>query len=66
MIKAPNGMGSLLDLAQLIIYATFFKSTQRMMAEKEAKSEVGKVEKASARNAQRSNADIQNSSVIEV
>ncbi|CAI9762584.1 unnamed protein product [Fraxinus pennsylvanica] len=65
-IVAPNGMGSLLGLAQIILYATFFKSTKRMMAEREAKSEVVVAEKASARNAKRSNAEIQNSHVVEV
>ncbi|KAK4423145.1 Bidirectional sugar transporter SWEET4 [Sesamum alatum] len=39
-ILAPNGMGTLLGLAQLILYATFYKSTKRMMAERKAQSEV--------------------------
>lgn len=66
MIKAPNGMGSLLGLAQLILYATFYKSTQRMMTERKAKSEVGLVEKASAGNTKRSNTENQNGNVLEV
>ncbi|XP_022871302.1 bidirectional sugar transporter SWEET7 [Olea europaea var. sylvestris] len=65
-IAAPNGMGSLLGLAQLILYATFYKSTQRMMTERKAKSEVGLVEKASAGNTKRSNTENQNGNVLEV
>ncbi|KZV40927.1 hypothetical protein F511_05172 [Dorcoceras hygrometricum] len=40
-IVAPNGMGSILGLAQLLLYATFYKSTQRIMAERKAQSELG-------------------------
>ncbi|XP_027080938.2 bidirectional sugar transporter SWEET7 [Coffea arabica] len=45
-IAAPNGMGSLLGLAQLILYATFYKSTKRQLAERKARGEVGLTEKA--------------------
>ncbi|KAL3499193.1 hypothetical protein ACH5RR_038286 [Cinchona calisaya] len=44
-IAAPNGMGSLLVLAQLILYATFYESTKRQHAERKAKGEVGLAEK---------------------
>ncbi|GAA0141848.1 hypothetical protein LIER_02898 [Lithospermum erythrorhizon] len=32
-IIAPNGIGALLGAAQLILYATYYKSTKKMMAE---------------------------------
>ncbi|KAL7149817.1 hypothetical protein ABFS83_05G066400 [Erythranthe nasuta] len=44
-IVAPNGMGSLLGLAQLLLYATFYRSTKRMMAERKAQGEIGLSEK---------------------
>ncbi|PIN25838.1 Multitransmembrane protein [Handroanthus impetiginosus] len=44
-IAAPNGMGLLLGLAQLFLYATFYKSTKRIMAERKAQGEVGLAEK---------------------
>ncbi|KAI3453352.1 hypothetical protein Pfo_010015 [Paulownia fortunei] len=44
-IVAPNGMGSVLGLAQLLLYATFYKSTNRMMEERKAQGEVGLAEK---------------------
>ncbi|KAK6146482.1 hypothetical protein DH2020_020351 [Rehmannia glutinosa] len=47
-IVAPNGMGSLLGLAQLLLYATFYKSTKRMMAERKAQGEIGLAEKVGA------------------
>ncbi|XP_022754189.1 bidirectional sugar transporter SWEET4-like [Durio zibethinus] len=31
-IAAPNGLGTLLSLAQLLLYATYYKSTKRIMA----------------------------------
>ncbi|GFP94945.1 bidirectional sugar transporter sweet7 [Phtheirospermum japonicum] len=41
-IAVPNGMGALLGLAQLLLYATFYKSTKRIMAErKKTEGEVG-------------------------
>lgn len=39
-IVAPNGVGSLFGIAQLILYATFYKSTKRQMAERKSKGEV--------------------------
>ncbi|KAK6146485.1 hypothetical protein DH2020_020354 [Rehmannia glutinosa] len=47
-VMAPNGMGSLLGLAQLLLYATFYKSTKRMMAERKAQGEIGLAEKVGA------------------
>ncbi|KAL2233106.1 UNVERIFIED_CONTAM: Bidirectional sugar transporter SWEET7 [Sesamum indicum] len=47
-IVAPNGMGTVLGLAQLILYATFYKSTKRIMAERKAQSEVDLAEKVGA------------------
>ncbi|CAH9124907.1 unnamed protein product [Cuscuta epithymum] len=35
-ILAPNGMGGILGLAQLILYAMFYKSTQKILAAKQA------------------------------
>ncbi|KAL2551084.1 Bidirectional sugar transporter SWEET7 [Forsythia ovata] len=64
-IVAPNGMGAVLGLAQLVLYATFYKSTQRMMAERKVNSEVGMVEKASG-NTKRTNSENQNGHVLEV
>ncbi|KAK4420340.1 Bidirectional sugar transporter SWEET7 [Sesamum alatum] len=40
-IVAPNGMGTVLGLAQLLLYAAFYKSTKRIMAERKAQGEVG-------------------------
>ncbi|KAI3469098.1 hypothetical protein Pfo_025761 [Paulownia fortunei] len=47
-IVAPNGMGTLLGLAQLLLYATFYRSTKRIMAERKAQGEVGLAEKQAA------------------
>ncbi|KAI5655303.1 hypothetical protein M9H77_32490 [Catharanthus roseus] len=44
-IAAPNGMGAVLGLAQLLLYATFYKSTKRQIAERQAKGEVSLTEK---------------------
>ncbi|KAM7491509.1 hypothetical protein LguiA_034430 [Lonicera macranthoides] len=44
-IAAPNGIGTLLGLAQLILYATFYKSTKRQLAAREiSKLEMGSTE----------------------
>ncbi|KAL7123601.1 hypothetical protein ACP275_01G115400 [Erythranthe tilingii] len=40
-VAAPNGIGSLFGLAQLLLYATFYRSTKKMMAERKAQGEVG-------------------------
>ncbi|XP_073020982.1 bidirectional sugar transporter SWEET7-like [Primulina eburnea] len=50
-IAAPNGIGSVLGLAQLSLYATFYKSTKIIMAEREAHSELSLAEKQSQINA---------------
>lgn len=42
--QAPNGLGTLLGVAQLILYATFYKSTQREMAARQSKGEMGLAE----------------------
>ncbi|KAK1438559.1 hypothetical protein QVD17_04368 [Tagetes erecta] len=39
-VAIPNGIGALCGLAQLILYATFYKSTQEIMARREEKSEL--------------------------
>ncbi|KAL3817897.1 hypothetical protein ACJIZ3_003802 [Penstemon smallii] len=44
-IVTPNGIGTLLGLAQLLLYATFYRSTQRIMAERKANGELGLAEK---------------------
>lgn len=41
IIQVPNGLGALLGLAQLILYATFYRSTKRMLAQRGAQREVG-------------------------
>ncbi|KAK1430656.1 hypothetical protein QVD17_13552 [Tagetes erecta] len=43
-IVIPNGLGSLLGITQLILYATFYKSTQRQLAERKAVAEMGLAE----------------------
>ncbi|KAB1201137.1 Bidirectional sugar transporter SWEET7 [Morella rubra] len=39
-IVVPNGVGALFGLAQLILYASFYRSTKRLMAERKIKGEV--------------------------
>lgn len=48
MFQIPNGLGVLLGTAQLILYATYYKSTMRMLAEKKGKGEVGMTQTAAA------------------
>ncbi|XP_023750389.2 bidirectional sugar transporter SWEET4 isoform X1 [Lactuca sativa] len=43
-IVIPNGLGSLLGITQLILYATFYKSTQRQLAARKANAEMGLAE----------------------
>lgn len=38
--QVPNGIGTLFGLAQLILYALFYKSTKRQIAERKIKGEV--------------------------
>lgn len=38
--QIPNGLGTFFGVAQLILYATYYKSTQRQMAERKAAKEV--------------------------
>ncbi|KAJ9148107.1 hypothetical protein P3X46_030198 [Hevea brasiliensis] len=40
-IFIPNGLGSVFALAQLALYAVFYKATKRQMAAREEKSELG-------------------------
>lgn len=40
MVQVPNGLGTLFAAAQLILYAMFYKSTKRQIAERKE----GKVE----------------------
>lgn len=43
--QIPNGLGSVLGVAQLVLYATFYKSTKRQLAEKKlANAEMGSTE----------------------
>ncbi|XP_051144504.1 bidirectional sugar transporter SWEET4-like [Andrographis paniculata] len=46
-ILAPNGMGTFLGLAQLVLYATFYKSTKRIMAERKAQAGLGSAQNIS-------------------
>ncbi|XP_076927678.1 bidirectional sugar transporter SWEET6b-like [Bidens hawaiensis] len=39
-VAVPNGIGALFGLAQLILYATFYKSTQEIIAKREGNSEL--------------------------
>ncbi|XP_022639999.1 bidirectional sugar transporter SWEET7 isoform X2 [Vigna radiata var. radiata] len=39
-ITIPNGLGTLLAVAQLLLYATYYKSTQRQIAARNATKEV--------------------------
>ncbi|XP_047152524.1 bidirectional sugar transporter SWEET4-like isoform X2 [Vigna umbellata] len=39
-ITIPNGLGTLLAVAQLVLYATYYKSTQRQIAARNATKEV--------------------------
>lgn len=43
MIQAPNGIGCFLGLAQLILYAAYYKSTKQQIAARKA-AELEKVE----------------------
>lgn len=36
--QIPNGLGTLFGVAQLILYATYYKSTQRILAERKLNS----------------------------
>ncbi|XP_076882706.1 bidirectional sugar transporter SWEET4-like [Bidens hawaiensis] len=47
-IVIPNGLGSLLGILQLVLYATFYKSTQRQLAERKTAGEMGLVEMGQA------------------
>ncbi|GAB4857636.1 hypothetical protein Ancab_015542 [Ancistrocladus abbreviatus] len=49
-IAAPNGLGSLFGLAQLILYATYHKSTKEQVAARKAKGEMGLSEVVVARD----------------
>ncbi|XAR55168.1 hypothetical protein NMG60_11030584 [Bertholletia excelsa] len=40
-IAAPNGLGTLFGLLQLLLYAAFYKSTKRQMLARKCKGEVG-------------------------
>ncbi|KAG6684763.1 hypothetical protein I3842_12G078800 [Carya illinoinensis] len=40
-IAVPNAVGSMFGVAQLILYATFYRSTKRLIGERKHKSEVG-------------------------
>ncbi|XP_016471951.1 bidirectional sugar transporter SWEET7-like [Nicotiana tabacum] len=52
-ILAPNSMGTVLGLAQLLLYATYYKSTKRQIAERETKGELVMAEKSVAGVAQK-------------
>ncbi|KVH91785.1 hypothetical protein Ccrd_006195 [Cynara cardunculus var. scolymus] len=40
-VMVPNGIGALLGILQLVLYATFYKSTKRMLAARKEKTEMG-------------------------
>ncbi|KAI3713475.1 hypothetical protein L1987_72053 [Smallanthus sonchifolius] len=39
-VAIPNGLGALFGMAQLILYATFYKSTQEIIARREGKNDL--------------------------
>lgn len=41
--QVPNGLGTLSALVQLLLYATFYKSTQRQIAERKAQIHLSEV-----------------------
>ncbi|GFP89497.1 bidirectional sugar transporter sweet7, partial [Phtheirospermum japonicum] len=58
-LLAPNAIGTLFGLAQLALYATFYKSTKKIMAAKKAQKQVGLTETPPAEtNNQNSDAQI--------
>ncbi|KAJ6714305.1 BIDIRECTIONAL SUGAR TRANSPORTER SWEET [Salix viminalis] len=48
-ILVPNGMGTLFSVAQLILYAVYYRSTQRQIAARKTDGEVGLSELGDAR-----------------
>ncbi|XP_043717289.1 bidirectional sugar transporter SWEET4-like isoform X2 [Telopea speciosissima] len=40
-ITIPNSLGTVFGLGQLILYATFYKNTQRLMKERKGKGDIG-------------------------
>ncbi|GJU27998.1 bidirectional sugar transporter SWEET4-like protein [Tanacetum coccineum] len=40
-IEVPNGIGALLGIIQLVLYAMFYKSTKRMLAARKERAEMG-------------------------
>nr|QEM23332.1 bidirectional sugar transporter SWEET7 [Paeonia suffruticosa] len=66
-IAIPNGLGTLFSLAQLILYATYYKSTKRMMAARKEKMEVGLTEVTVAGESNKTrNAPHQNGRISEI
>lgn len=59
-ITIPNGLGTLFSAAQLIIYATFYKSTQRQLAARKGHSVVGLTEVAVLSDTNKVDGDHQN------
>ncbi|KAJ0482616.1 putative SWEET sugar transporter [Helianthus annuus] len=47
-VAVPNGIGAVLGILQLILYATFYKSTKRMLVERKEKAEMGLAEMGSS------------------
>ncbi|GAB2296120.1 hypothetical protein Dimus_030253 [Dionaea muscipula] len=43
-MAGPNGVGTIFSLVQLILYATYYKSTKKQMAERNAKAGIGLAE----------------------
>ncbi|KAJ0802617.1 hypothetical protein HanPI659440_Chr03g0131001 [Helianthus annuus] len=39
--QVPNGIGALFGILQLILYATFYKSTKRMLSARKEEPELG-------------------------
>ncbi|KAF5729767.1 bidirectional sugar transporter SWEET4 [Tripterygium wilfordii] len=46
----PNGLGLLLSLAQLLLYAIYYKNTQKILAERRARAQVGLSEVVTTRD----------------
>ncbi|XP_057968154.1 bidirectional sugar transporter SWEET4 [Malania oleifera] len=66
-IIIPNGLGSVFALAQLVLYATYYKSTQKQLAERKSRGEMGLAHVTVAEDSQHSTkvgtAELQNGHV---
>ncbi|XP_059664597.1 bidirectional sugar transporter SWEET4 [Cornus florida] len=59
-IAAPNGLGTLFGMAQLILYATYYKSTKQQMAARQSKVEMGLVDMGANGDSEKMNGQVHN------